>query len=265
MLDVDEVIDRVKERLVDRGLTIVENVPIPETDRQIVLMEAPQLRQLRTIYAFANPVAQWLLAAGRPSCSWPRSCSRPPPARMTVWIGAVVAANALLLALALSVGQQLFINALAGTTSAPPARVFYDTLLGYLERGQEVVLWLGLILVVAGLFAGANRYGNRGPHARSSGGLESIGSKVAGTGIDPIAATGPLGRSQRRMAAGGRRRRSASSYCSGATTVTVDGCSGRSSLVIVLLAVLQVLVGAGKSPAASQPVPPAGTVPGTAK
>ena len=43
VLDVDEVIDQVKERLVARGLTIVESVPIPETDRQIVLLEAPQL------------------------------------------------------------------------------------------------------------------------------------------------------------------------------------------------------------------------------
>ena len=76
VLDVDEVIDQVKERLVARGLTIVENVPIPETDRQIVLMEAPQLQQLRTIYAFGNPLAQWLLPIvgaalpGRASC-WP--------------------------------------------------------------------------------------------------------------------------------------------------------------------------------------------------
>ena len=57
VLDVSEVIDQVKQRLVARGLTIVERVPIPDMDRQIVLMDAPQLAQARTIYAFANPVA----------------------------------------------------------------------------------------------------------------------------------------------------------------------------------------------------------------
>ena len=57
VLDLSEVIDQVKQRLVARGLTIVEKVPIPDKDRQIVLLEAPQLKQARTIYAFANPVA----------------------------------------------------------------------------------------------------------------------------------------------------------------------------------------------------------------
>ncbi len=41
MLDVTDVIDQVKERLVDRGLTIVEHaLPIPDVDRQIVLLDA---------------------------------------------------------------------------------------------------------------------------------------------------------------------------------------------------------------------------------
>ena len=61
VLDVSEVIDQVKQRLVARGLTIVERIPIPDIDRQIVLMDAPQLEQARTIYAFANPVARWLI------------------------------------------------------------------------------------------------------------------------------------------------------------------------------------------------------------
>ena len=61
VLDVSEVIDQVKQRLVARGLTIVENVPIPDVDKQIVLLDAPQLKQARTIYAFANPLARWLI------------------------------------------------------------------------------------------------------------------------------------------------------------------------------------------------------------
>ena len=114
VLDVDEVITQVKERLVTRGLTIVENVPIPQTDRQIVLMEAPQVRQMRTIYAFTNPVAKWLLPlVGLLFLAAFLLAAR--RARMAVWIGAILAANALLLALVLSVGQQLFANALDGT------------------------------------------------------------------------------------------------------------------------------------------------------
>ena len=61
VLDLSAVIEEVKNRLVARGLTVVENVPIPDVDKQIVLLDAPQVEQVRTIYAFTNPVAQWLI------------------------------------------------------------------------------------------------------------------------------------------------------------------------------------------------------------
>ena len=61
---------------------------------------------------------------------------------MTVIIGVVLAANALLVTLCLSVGRQLFIDELAGSVFGPASSVFYDTLLAYLERGGKVLLWL---------------------------------------------------------------------------------------------------------------------------
>src|SRR3954452_9937536 len=177
VLDVSDVIDQVKERLAARGLTIVERIPTSDQDRQIVLMDAPQLRQARTIYAFGNPVARWLivLVAVLFLAAFVLSRRRP---RMTVTIGAVLAANALLVALMLSVGRQLFINELAGTVFGPASSLFYDTLLSYLDRGQQVLLWLGLILMVVGWFTGRNRPGTA---ARStvSGGLETVGSTLS--------------------------------------------------------------------------------------
>src|SRR4029453_1509064 len=61
VLDVSDVIDQVKARLVARGLPVVQNVPSPDTDKQIVLLDAPQLERAQTIYAFANPLARWLI------------------------------------------------------------------------------------------------------------------------------------------------------------------------------------------------------------
>ena len=138
VLDVSDIIDQVKQRLVARGLTIVENVPIPDVDKQIVLLSAPQLEQARTIYAFANPMARWLIlvVAALYLAAFLLSRRRP---RMTVIIGLALLANALLLALALSIGRQLFINELAGTVFGPASSVFYDTLLAYLERGWQVL------------------------------------------------------------------------------------------------------------------------------
>jgi len=239
VLDLSEVIDQVKQRLVARGLTIVENVKIPDKDRQIVLLEAPQLKQARTIYAFANPVARWLIwvvAALYLAAFW---LSRRRP-RMTVIIGVALVANALLLAWSLSIGRQLFIDQLAGTVFGPASRVFYDTLGAYLERGWQVLGWLGLVLVVVGWFTGSNASGTA-VRTTLSGGLESVGAQLA---------DGPLGGAGRWVAANARWLRVAVGV--GGVVVLLWGNDvsvsrlGWSLLfVVVLLAVVQVLVGAG--------------------
>ena len=155
----------------------MENVPIPDVDKQIVLLDAPQLEQTRTIYAFANPVARWLIlvVAALYLAAFLLSRRRP---RTTAIIGAVLAANALLVAFAVSVGRQLFINELAGTVFGPASSVFYDTLLTYLQRGWQVFLWLGLILVVVGWYAGSNASGTA-VRTTISGGLQTAGAGLA--------------------------------------------------------------------------------------
>jgi hypothetical protein len=264
VLDVSDVIDQVKQRLVARGLTIVERIPIPNTDRQIVLMEAPQLKQARTIYAFANPVARWLIVVVAVLYLAALVLSRRRP-RITVIIGAVLAANALLVAWALAIGRQLFVNQLAGTVFGPASTVFYDRLLSYLERGQQVLLWLGLILVVVGWFAGRNRSG-AATRAAVTGGLETVGSALADT---PVAGTG------RWVAANARWLR----IVIGALGVVVLLWGNDVSLsrllwsvvlVVVLLAVVQVLVGAGgaskhisTAPASISPEPASGGASGS--
>jgi hypothetical protein len=185
VLDVSEIIDQVKQRLVARGLTMVDRVPIPDKDRQVVLLDAPQLNQARTIYAFANPVANWLIVVVALLYLAALLLSRHRP-RMTMIIGAVLAANALLVVLLLAVGRQLFVNQLTGTVFGPASAVFFDQLLSFLQRGQQVLLWVGVILVLVGWFT---RPTGAGAAARGavSGGLTTLGSalsngRVAGAG-----------------------------------------------------------------------------------
>lgn len=176
VLDVGDVIEQVKERLVARGLTFVENAPIPDVDKQIVLLDAPQLKQLQTIYAFSNPVAQWLIVVVALLYLAAFVLSRRRP-RMTGIIGVGLLINALLVGFALSVGRQLFINELSGTVFGPASSAFYDTLLAYLERGWHVLAWLGLILVAVGWFAGSNGSGTATRSAVCKG-LESAGENL---------------------------------------------------------------------------------------
>jgi hypothetical protein len=246
VLDVSEVIDQVKQRLVARGLTIVQNLPIPDVDKQIVLLDAQQLRQARTIYAFANPLARWLIVVVVALYLAAFLLARRRP-RMTVTIGVALAANALLVAFALSVGRQLFIDKLAGSGFGPASAVFYDTLLAYLERGWKVLFWLGLILVVAGWFAGSNAAGTA-VRSTISGGLQTVGAALA---------DGPVGGAGRWVAANARWLRVVVGVLGvivllWGNDVSLSRLLWSLVLVVVLLAVVQVLVGAGREPGRSR-------------
>jgi hypothetical protein len=251
VLDVSDVITQVQQRLVDRGLTIVENIPIPDVDKQIVLLDSPQLQQARTIYAFTNPVARWLIlvVAALYLAALLLSSRRP---RTTVIIGFVLAANALLVAFSLSVGRQLFINELAGTVFGPASSVFYDTLLAYLERGWKVFLWLGVILVVVGWFTGSNTSGTA-VRSTLAGGLESVGARLA---------DGPVGGAGRWVAANARWLRVAVGVLGAVVLLWGNDVSPSRlfwslALTVVLLGIVQILVGAGRGTDAVGAVPAA--------
>jgi hypothetical protein len=174
--------------------------------------------------------------------------------RMTVIIGVVLAANALLVALALSVSRQLFINELAGTVFGPASSVFYDTLLTYLDRGWQVFLWLGVILVVAGWFTGTNASGTA-VRTTLAGGLETAGARLA---------DGPVGGAGRWVAANARWLRVAVGVLGAVVllwgnSVSLPRLFWSLALVVVLLGVIQVLVGAGRRTDGSSPVPTAVT------
>ena len=251
VLDVDEVIKAVKERLVARGLTLVENVPIPETDRQIVLLESDGLEQLRTIYAFGNPVAIWMLplVAALYLIAFVLARRRP---RMGVVIGALLAANAVLLALFLSIGRQLWVNQLEGTVFGPASRVFYDTLLAYLERGQDVLLGVGLVLVVAGCFAGENKYGTAVRTTVASG-LENIGARCRrrARSARPVAGWQPTGRGC-----------ASSAVALGLVVllwgnqVSMERLWWSLATLVVGLAAVQILIGAGGDTPEGEPIAP---------
>jgi hypothetical protein len=249
VLDVSDVIDQVKARLVARGLTVVQNVPIPDTDKQIVLLDAPQLERAQTIYAFANPLARWLIVVVAALYLAALLLARRRP-RMTVTIGVVLAANALLVAFCLSVGRQLFIDKLAASDFGPASAVFYDTLLTYLERGWKVLLWLSLILVVAGWFTGPNATGTA-VRSAVSGGLQTVGAALA---------DGPVGGTGRWAAANARWLRVVIGVLGvvvllWGNDLTPTRLLWSLTLVVVLLAVLEVMIGAGGRTGASTRAP----------
>ncbi|MGD9958805.1 hypothetical protein [Nocardioides sp.] len=250
VLDVSDVIDEVKQRLVDRGLTMLDNVPVPDQGRQIVLLNAPQLDQVRTIYAFSNPVAKWLLVVVALLFLSAFVLARRRP-RMSVAIGIALALNAALLAITLSVGRQLFVNELSGTVFGPASSVFYDQLLSYLERGHQVLFRLGVVLVVLGWFTGTSRSGVATRSLVASG-LESVGAAIS---------QGQIGQAGQWVMANARWLRVVSALL-GVVVLLWGNDISQSRLywsvllVLVLLVAVQVLVGAGQGRSRSAAPPP---------
>ena len=161
-------------------------------------------------------------------------------------IGAALAANALLVALVLTVGRQLFVNQLAGTVFGPASAIFFDQLLSYLQRGQQVLLWLGLILVLVGWFS---RPTGTGAAARGavSGGLATLGSALP---------SGPVAGAGQWVAANARWLRVAIGILGvvvllWGNDVSLSRLFWSLALVGVLLAVVEILKGAAHAPSRS--------------
>jgi hypothetical protein len=267
VLDLSVVVDKVKSLLVARGLTFVQNAPpIPAADQQIVLLQSDQLKQVRTIYAFSNPVAKWLLPLVALLYLVALLVSRRRP-RMTIIIGAALAANGILVAIALSIGRQLFVNQLSGTVFGPASRVFYDQLLTYLERGQKVMLWLGILLILVGIFSGGTRFGIA-VRSTTTRFLESVGAPLATTGVVGTGRWVAVNALWLRIVAGVLGL----VVLLWGNEVSVTRLFWSAVLVGILLAAIQVLVGTGRAaesgtPADDGPAPdePQDTLPLPAK
>ena len=183
VLDIGDVLEQVKQRLIARGLTVLQNVPIPDVNKQIVLMDAPKLAQARTIYAFTRPIATWLLPVVALLYLIAFMLARRRPLMATA-IGVAFVVNALLVAFVLNVSERLVVNALSDTVLAPASTVIYTQLLSFLTRGWQMLLWLGVVLIVAGWFAGITSSG-AGARRWVSQGLRAGGAAIGTEGLRP--------------------------------------------------------------------------------
>lgn len=176
VLDVVTVIDGVKQALVDRGITVVENIDITPKQTQIVLAEVPGLTTVQTVYQAANPVLALMpllvavlfgaaILLGRRRSRW------------VVATGIALAVQVGIANWALQIGEQQFVNAFAGTLLEPASNVFWETLLRYLIDGMRALMLLSLLVIIAGWFSGASRPARalRDPLMR---GLHELGDRV---------------------------------------------------------------------------------------
>lgn len=253
VLDTGELAEQVKSQLVERGLTVLTHVPIPpQADRQIVLLDAPALQEIRSIYTITQPIAAWLiyvvalmllggvlLAPNRP--------------RTVLVVGLLLAVEAVLQRFALTIGQSVFQSQLVGTPFEQSANVFYETLTAYLLIAIRALLVLGLILAFAGWFAGGT------PSAQATRGWLSRALTGAGrhASSGPLVAVGTWVRSRQTLL------RVLILGVGAIVVLTLDRITGGTLVWILIgvlggLAAVQVLVGAAPplAPPESESPPP---------
>lgn len=185
VLDISAVIDQVKAGLVEKGFGAAANINIPVQDQYIVLLEAPQLAQIRTIYSFTSPVASYLVwfVLGLFIIAIVLARRRP---RMVAWTGGAIAVIGLLLTVALNIGRSAFVNQLVGTPFEQASEVFWATLLRFLYDAASSTIAIGIILLVIGLYLCEARWA---VELRTS--VNHLADKVASTiPVGPITNSG---------------------------------------------------------------------------
>ncbi|MFB7834122.1 hypothetical protein [Streptomyces sp. NPDC056056] len=153
-VDLAPVIERVKERLVDSGLTVASKIPEIHTDFTVVKSE--DIGKVKTGFRLLQVMGLWLpvLAVLLVVAGVLLSTHR----RRTVIASAIgVAVAALVLGIALTVFRTVYLNALPDTVSQPAAGSVYDALIHFLRTTVRMVVTLGLVVALAAWLTGPSR------------------------------------------------------------------------------------------------------------
>lgn len=181
ILDISPLITAVQQNLVDRGVTVAANIPIPEIDKQVVLFSSPALAQLRTLYSLSSPVLAWfplLLAALFALAIWLARRK----GRMVLATGVALIAMTGATKFLLDYAQTIFTNQLAGTIFAPASQAFWDTFFKYLILGIRAMIVLGIVVAIAG-WLGSGVATAAKVRGWLKAGLEGFGSEIGSSGI----------------------------------------------------------------------------------
>ncbi len=185
VLDIGVLLDQVKQGLVDQGFAAAANINVAQADRQIVLLEAPQLAQIRTIYSFTSPVAAGLVFFAVLLLVLAVVLARRRP-RMVAWAGGGAAVGGALLIVGLGIGNSVFVNTLEGTPFEQASQAFYDQLLRFLYNGSYSLIALGIIVMAVGLYLCGARWA-----VELRAAVNNLASDVAGTlPAGPITSSG---------------------------------------------------------------------------
>ncbi|MFJ2054314.1 hypothetical protein ACIOMM_00060 [Streptomyces sp. NPDC087908] len=153
-VDLAPVIERVKTRLVDSGLTVAAKIPEVHTDFTVVTSD--DIGKVKTGFRLLQVMGLWLpvlalllVAAGVLLATHRR--------RTVIAASIGLAAAALVLGIALTVFRTVYLNALPDDVSQAAALSVYDALIHFLRTTVRMVVVLGLVVALAAWLTGPSR------------------------------------------------------------------------------------------------------------
>ncbi|MEU5249808.1 hypothetical protein AB0G81_38190, partial [Streptomyces asoensis] len=145
-LDLAPVVDQVKQRLVDSGMTVAGKIPEIHTDFTVV--ESQDIGKVKTYFRVLQLVGFWLpvisvllVAAGVLVSAHRR--------RVLIVAALCFAFATLLLGVALTVFRVVYLDALPAGVSQPAAGSLYDTLTRFLRTSVRSVVALCVVIALA--------------------------------------------------------------------------------------------------------------------
>ncbi|GGQ83836.1 hypothetical protein [Streptomyces asoensis] len=154
-LDLAPVVDQVKQRLVDSGMTVAGKIPEIHTDFTVV--ESQDIGKVKTYFRVLQLVGFWLpvisvllVAAGVLVSAHRR--------RVLIVAALCFAFATLLLGVALTVFRVVYLDALPAGVSQPAAGSLYDTLTRFLRTSVRSVVALCVVIALAAWLTGPGRH-----------------------------------------------------------------------------------------------------------
>ncbi|WP_404953425.1 hypothetical protein [Streptomyces sp. 147326] len=184
-VDLGPVVDQVKQRLVDEGMTVAAKIPEVHTD--FTVLRSDNIGKVKTYFRLLQIAGNWLpvlsvllIAAGVLLSRHRR--------RVLVTAALAFAFATLMLGVGLTVFRVVYLNALPDTVSQPAAGSVFDALTHYLRTTVRMAVTLGVVIALAAWLTGPGRWATAVRQAWNS----CIGA-VRSTADHAGMRTGPVG------------------------------------------------------------------------
>ncbi len=157
VLDIGDLLNGIKDDLVKQGLTVLENVPIPESAGRITLFEAEQLGAIKHGVDLLDTL-NWLLPAMSLVFFGVAIVIAPDRRKATMGVGLGLAIATAIVLIALNITKVVLLDQMKNPANKEAAQVIWTHLFHGLRVTDWGLLVFGLLLAVAMAIAGPYKW-----------------------------------------------------------------------------------------------------------